>query len=75
MLLEKWRAKGFANFSESPVPIVMVNKVALKKGRYLRVNVTIGNEKINPSVVVVIEEFRSPTNIRQTHRGDFCLVR
>ena len=55
--------------------IVPVNKIPLKIRLQLWVNMSVRHKQIHPSIVVVVEKLRSPTNIRQTYGGDFRRVR
>src|ERR1041384_5292904 len=36
---------------------------------------TVGDEQIDPTVVVIVEEFRSPPDVRQTDGCNFCRIR
>src|SRR5437870_12379363 len=35
----------------------------------------VDHKQIDPSVVIIIEEFRAPAHVRKTYRGDFSRVR
>ena len=41
----------------------------------LRIRVAVGDEQIDPAVVVVIEELSSPADIRKAYRGHSGIVR
>src|SRR6266705_3587089 len=64
-----------SNFGERSIPEVSIDQLALTVHParigpfYLRIYVTIHNKKVEPSVVVVIEELRPPTDVRDTR---FC---
>src|SRR5262249_29305036 len=59
-------AKLRRNFSERPVAIVVVQQTRLAIVRQLRINVPVRDKQIYPTIVVVVEKLRAPTDPRQT---------
>ncbi len=64
-----------AYFGKRAIAVVMVHEVSLPVSRYLRIDMTVDDQQINPTVVVVVKKLGSPTNVGQTYGSDFCCVR
>src|SRR5262249_24641222 len=62
------------NFRKRAVPVVSVEELALAIMAYLRIDMTISDEKIYPAVVVIVEKLGPPANV-ETHRSYFSRVR
>ena len=73
-LFQKRRSQLSCNLGKSAVVIVMVYQVALPIGRDLRVDVTVGYKQIGPAVVIIVEEFCSPTDIGKTNGRNFSCI-
>src|SRR5262249_18334894 len=74
-LLHQRRAELRGDLRKSPVTIVMMQQLALAVMLQLRIDMPVGHEQIDPSVVVVIKEPSSPADIRHAYRGDIRFIR
>src|ERR1044072_1259056 len=55
--------------------IISMDQVTLLARRDLRIHVTVRHEQVHPTIVVVVEKFRSPANVRKTDCRDLRRVR
>src|SRR5207302_1146123 len=62
------------NLRKGSIAVVSVQQLALAIVISLRVSVAVGNEQIDPAIVVVIEELSSPAHVRKTYLGHCGLV-
>src|SRR5947209_2780021 len=61
-LLRERGAELFADLGECAIAVVVVHELALAVVYELRIDVAVGDEQINPAVVVVVEELRPPAD-------------
>src|SRR5262249_33941621 len=64
-------AKLAGYFTKGTVAIVSKQQLRLKIIGKLRVNMTISDKQVHPTVIVVVKEFGSPTNVGQAHGRNF----
>src|SRR6266496_5651156 len=53
----------------------MMHEIALSVGRQLWINVTVNDQQIHPTIVVIIKEFCSPTDVGQTYGSHLGRIR
>src|SRR3984893_3814707 len=66
-LLGKWCTKLSAYFGKRSVTVVMMHEIALLVGRQLRINVTVDDQQIHPTIVVIVKEFRQQCLLHKKH--------
>src|SRR6266851_5414468 len=64
-----------AYLGKRAVTVVVMHEVSLPVSRQLRIDMTVDDQEINPTVVVVVKKLGSPTNVGKTYGSDFCGIR
>src|SRR5216683_6064588 len=64
-----------AYFGKRAITVVVMHEVSLPVSRQLRIDVSVDDKQINPTIVVVVTKLGSPTNVGKTYSSYFCCIR